>query len=84
MCFKLVGGTASGMSSNFLFTDLSFRRTAMTTLMINDLPDVEVLDRVAMSAITGGMIDQRLADYIQNVYQYTHDYAGGARPVPKF
>jgi hypothetical protein len=56
----------------------------MKTLMINDLPDVEVLDRVAMSAITGGMIDQRLAEYIQNVYQYTHDYAGGARPVPKF
>ncbi|MFM0339884.1 hypothetical protein [Paraburkholderia fungorum] len=56
----------------------------MTTLTINDLPDVEVLDRVAMSAITGGMIDQRLAVYIQNVYAYTHDYSLGARPVPKF
>jgi hypothetical protein len=56
----------------------------MTTLTINDLPDVEVLDRVAMSAITGGMIDQRLSEYITNVWWYTHDYALGARPVPKF
>ncbi|MFB9124792.1 hypothetical protein ACFFYR_17160 [Paraburkholderia dipogonis] len=56
----------------------------MNTLVIRDLPDVEVLDRVAMSAITGGKLDQRLEVYIQNVYQYTHDWAGGARPIPKF
>ncbi|MFL9931424.1 hypothetical protein P0D88_19700 [Paraburkholderia sp. RL18-103-BIB-C] len=56
----------------------------MKSLTINDLLDVEDLDRVAMSAITGGMIDQRLAEYINNVWWYTHDYALGARPVPKF
>ncbi|MCY1294079.1 hypothetical protein D9M68_801050 [compost metagenome] len=54
------------------------------TIVIHDLPAIEVLDCVEMSAIKGGQIDQRLADYIQNVYQYTHDWAGGARPVPKY
>jgi hypothetical protein len=44
----------------------------MKTLMINDLPDVEVLDRVDMASITGGAIDQRLHDFIANVYSYTH------------
>ena len=56
----------------------------MNTLVIRDLPEVEVLDRAAMTAITGGRLDQRLEVYIQNVYQYTHDWAGGARPIPKF
>jgi hypothetical protein len=56
----------------------------MKTLMIEDLSKHDEMDRVAMSAITGGMIPERLAEYIQNVYQYTHDYAGGARPIPTF
>jgi hypothetical protein len=72
------------MSLKLFFADLPFWRTAMKTLVIRDLPGVEVLDRVAMSAITGGKLDQRLEVYIQNVYQYTHDWAGGARPIPKF
>ena len=37
-----------------------------------------------LNVVAGGRIDQRLADYIQNVYAYTHDYALGARPVPQF
>lgn len=42
------------------------------SLVINDLPVVEALDGVEMASITGGAIDQRLHDFIANVYSYTH------------
>ena len=52
----------------------------MKTLMINDLPVVDVLDRETMASITGGTaIDQRISDLIAAILRAAHP-AGGLDP----
>jgi hypothetical protein len=48
------------------------------TLKIDDLPVVEVLDRAAMTAVSGGQLPEEIARYIRYVDAYTH---GGCSAV---
>jgi hypothetical protein len=52
-------------------TKLSLRRTAMTILMIKDLPFADEMDRTEMTKVSGGL-SQEISDYINFVALYTH------------
>ena len=43
-----------------------------TTLEIDDLAVVEVLDREAMAAVSGGQLPREIAQFIRYVDAYTH------------